>query len=300
LFTGPAPCNLCREHLEREGRVSKLRIAALVVAGVVVLSIAIVAIVAWTHGRRVSRVEHALTAPTHGAFATHTIEHLPGPARRYLSHSIREGTPLHRSVELRQKSWMKLDPDRPHVELDSTEKLTPGVGFLWHARARMKGIRIRITDHYLGGEAAVRVSVLGLLPVVNERGPDVARSGRGRLAAESPWCPTALVDSGSVRWEEVDDDSVRLVQTVDGEDVAITLEVDGEGRLTRITMQRHGNEGRDDWGPTPYGFDVLDEDTFGGVTVPTVLRGGWWYGTDRYDRDAASRFEVCELDFPNG
>jgi hypothetical protein len=62
-------------------------------------------------------------------------------------------------------------------------------------------------------------------------------------------------------------------------------------------MLRHGNAGRDDWGPTPYGFRIEREATFDGVAVPSLVRGGWWYGTDRYDSDEASVFEVLDARF---
>ena len=42
----------------------------------------------------------------------------------------------------------------------------------------------------------------------------------------------------------------------------------------------------------PYGFRVLEEGSFGAYRIASTLRGGWWYGTDRYRPDEASTFGV--------
>ena len=42
-------------------------------------------------------------------------------------------------------------------------------------------------------------------------------------------------------------------------------------------------------------FAVEAEGTFGGVTVPTRLVGGWLYGTDRFDPETAASFSVTDM-----
>ena len=63
-------------------------------------------------------------------------------------------------------------------------------------------------------------------------------------------------------------------------------------------MLRHGNVGVDSWQPIPYGVEVLADATFGGYTIPTRLRGGWWYGTERYDPAGASLLRVLDARVP--
>lgn len=57
-------------------------------------------------------------------------------------------------------------------------------------------------------------------------------------------------------------------------------------------MLRHGDVGVDSWQAIPFGVRVEEETTFDGDTLPTRLRGGWWYGTERYVPSEASVFEV--------
>jgi hypothetical protein len=60
---------------------------------------------------------------------------------------------------------------------------------------------------------------------------------------------------------------------------------------------RYGKDGVDAWQLIPYGFSVDEERFFGGYTIPSVIWGGWWYGTDDYDPDTAAGFEVLEAEF---
>lgn len=225
------------------------------------------------------------------------LDGLPEPARRFFLHAIREGTPLARSVLLRQTARMKPAPERAYVDLTCSQRLTPGQGFVWWARAKMGPLPMTVTDHYFRDDGSVTVTVLGLVRVGNDTGPDVARSARGRLAAEALWCPSALLPGEGVRWEAVDERGARVIQRIDGEEVSVTIAVDAEGRVEETTMDRYGNVDRPDWGPTPYGFLVLEEVTFGGHTIPSRLRGGWWYGSDRYREADATEIVVLDAEF---
>ena len=50
------------------------------------------------------------------------------------------------------------------------------------------------------------------------------------------------------------------------------------------------------WRALPFGGHLEGERTFGGLTVPTRVRGGWWFGDDRYDDEGEFfRAEVQDL-----
>jgi hypothetical protein len=101
-----------------------------------------------------------------------------------------------------------------------------------------------------------------------------------------------LLPRERVRWSEVDDDRASVTLTIDGVEESFVVTVDGEGRITELTMERWGTQGVERAQRIPYGFRVLAEREFGGVTIASSLEGGWWYGTDRYDPERASRFAV--------
>jgi hypothetical protein len=62
----------------------------------------------------------------------------------------------------------------------------------------------------------------------------------------------------------------------------VTLEVDAEGRLRRESYPRWG--GPDDARHREHAFGVVfeGEAVFGGYTIPSALRAGWWFATERW------------------
>jgi len=231
-----------------------------------------------------------------GNFSPARCADLPAPARRYLRHAIAPGTPLARIVRLEMDGSMRPRPGGPRVALTADEVLAPHVGFTWTARARMFGLPVRVRDHYFENEGGVSVAIIGVIPVARETGADVTRSSRGRLVAEAVWCPTALVGP-DVRWEGVDADRIRFTLTVDGDAIPVTLRVGHDGALRDVTLERWGKIDVPTARPIPYGFEVLDDATFEGVTIPARLRGGWWYGTDRFDQEEAAEFVIHAASF---
>lgn len=247
---------------------------------------------AWSELERRVRLQPAVEP-----FRAALVEGLPEPAQRYLLHSIAPGCRLARAVRLQTRFEMKLrEGDRSRAELFGSELLAPPLGFVWRARTRAGLLPLRVTDHYLDGSGEVRVRLLGFVPVARASGPDVTRSARGRLAGEIIWLPSALLSIADVHWELLDEERVRVTPTIDGDPIPLTLRIDADGRLREMTMLRHGDVGVESWQPIPYGVEVLEESELGGVKLPRRVRGGWWYGSERYDEAEASDFEIVSAE----
>lgn len=246
--------------------------------------------------RRGPRLREAKGARATGTFSPDRLADLPGPARRYLRHAIAPGVPLARIVRLEMDGSMLPRPGGPRVALAADEVLAPHVGFTWTARARMFGLPVSVRDHYFENEGEVCVALLGVIPVARETGADVTRSSRGRLVAEAVWCPTALVGH-DVRWEDVGADHARFTLTVDGDSIPVTIRVGHDGALREVTLERWGTVDVPSARPIPYGFEVLDDATCEGITIPARLRGGWWYGTDRFNPGAAAELVIRAASF---
>jgi hypothetical protein len=249
--------------------------------------------------RRAARIEADLFAAprTPNVFSSVDIAGLPEPAQRYLRHAIAPGTPLAPAARLEMTGTMTPTAGAARVALRAVEVLAPRRGFVWTAGTRMAGLPVRVRDTYFEGEGGVRVALLGLVPVPFSGEPeDLARSARGRLVGEAVWCPTALVGP-EVTWEAVDADRARFTLAVDGEPVAVTLRIGPDGALREVTLDRWGDVGVAKFRPIPYGFAVEAEARFGGITIPTRIRGGWWFGTDRFDPATAATFTVASARF---
>lgn len=279
----------------------KARFRATALAGGIVAAGAALGVHRLVGDRKADRIERYLVAASAGVglFTPDGVADLPEPARRYLFHAIAPGTPLAPAVSLRMDGTMTPKPGEPPVSLTAEETLAPRQGFVWTAHAHRGGLPVRVRDHYFEQDGGVRVTLLGFVPLPSESGPDVARSSRGRLVAEAVWCPTTLVGPG-VSWEAVDADRARFTLSVDGEAIPVTLHVGPDGALRDVTLERWGDVGVSSFRPLPYGFAVEEEATFEGVTIPTRLRGGWGYGTDRFDPASAATFIVRSATFATG
>ena len=212
-------------------------------------------------------------------------------------HAIAPGTPLAPTVRLQMNGTMTPTPGGARVTLAAEETLAPRRGFVWTAHARMFGLPVRVRDHSFESDGGVHVHVLGLVPMpFSGSREDVTRSSRGRLIGEAAWCPTVLV-APDVAWEAVDADRARFTLAVDGEAVSVTVHIGPDGAPREFTLDRWGDVGVPAPTLLPYGFAVEEEATFEGVTIPTRLRGGWWYGTDRFDPATAATFTVQSATF---
>jgi hypothetical protein len=57
-------------------------------------------------------------------------------------------------------------------------------------------------------------------------------------------------------------------------------------------VERWGNPDGAPFGRYPFGVSVEVESEFSGITIPSVLRVGWWWGTER---QAAGQFFRAQI-----
>lgn len=209
---------------------------------------------------------------------------LPEPARRYLAHAIASGTPLASAVRLRMRGEIKL---RGWCRFRAEQVIRRDGAMIWKAAVWMGGLPVRGFDRLVEGRGEMRWKLLGLFPVMTASGPDITRSAAGRVAAESMWLPSLLCGE-DVAWSPAAGDGpARAVArfTLAGETMDLTLDVDERGRLRSGSLPRWGNP---DGGPHRYhefGGLVEEEGTFGGYTIPTRVRVGWYLGSPRFESE---------------
>ncbi len=203
-------------------------------------------------------------------------EGLPGPAQRMLLRAIATGTPLASSVELHMEGTMVLEPGSDPLPFRAHQLLAPPRGFLWSAEAGRGLARIDGFDRYLDGEGEMRWSIRGLIPVIRAGGEDVTRSAAGRLAMEAILLPSALLPGPGISWQEVDEGAARFTMSIGDEVVETLVEVDPEGRPTRVSALRWSEAA----GP---GYDRFVVELSGelevdGYRIPSRIEAGWRLG----------------------
>jgi hypothetical protein len=205
------------------------------------------------------------------AFTPAMIAELPEPARRWLTHAIEPGTPLAEAVTLTMEGEIKIGSWR---RFTATQVLAPPRGFIWAARTRVAGLPVTGFDRYSDGAGEMRWRLAGLVPVQSGTGPDITRSAAGRLAAEGTvLLPTAFRHAA---WAaDPASDGAIATWRIGEHTEQVRLQLGGDGRLRRLTMQRWGAPDGQPAGRHLFAVDVEAEATFAGVTIPALLRAGW-------------------------
>ncbi|HEU4753760.1 MAG TPA: DUF6544 family protein [Armatimonadota bacterium] len=221
----------------------------------------------------------ASAPPPAGPFHPDHTACLPEPARRYLTHTIAPGTPLASAVRLRMHGEIRLQ--QQWYPFTAEQVIRRDGEMLWRAATRIRGLPVTGFDCLNAGQGRMQWKLLGLFPVLASSGPDVTRSAAGRVLGESVWLPSRLC-APDVTWTAPDPAHARADLSLLGEWAHLTLALTDDGALQSLCYQRWGNPG----GPyqyTPFGGFVEQEATFDGYTLPSRLRLGWHFGTDRFE-----------------
>ncbi|MGF1518669.1 MAG: DUF6544 family protein [Nodosilinea sp.] len=214
---------------------------------------------------------------------------VPPLARRYLRWAIAPGTPLASAVRLQMHGTIKLG-DQWHC-FTGEEVICWQRGMIWRATAWMRGLPIFGADRLVDGVGEARWKLLGLLPVMQVSGDDVAKSAAGRVQGEAVWLPSVLCQP-SVAWTELNDFQVRAEFTAFGEPAHLTLTLDAQGAIQQVALQRWGNPEGGDYHYDTFGVIAEASGTFGGYTIPTQIRAGWFLGSDSPPGTLRDRFEA--------
>ncbi|GAA1764794.1 DUF6544 family protein [Kocuria aegyptia] len=241
------------------------------------------------HWADLERPGHLVPPPVDTA----AIAGLPEPARRWLGRAVPPGTPAWAAAELSMRGEIRLGGS--WRAFSARQIIAPGIGFVWAARTRVRGLPAAGYDRYGPGGGEMRWRLLGLLPVLSAAGPDVTRSAAGRLAGEGVTVPTACL--GATWSEGPSPDTAVMSWVLDREREDALIRVDPEGRLQELSMQRWGDPGGTGYGRHPFGVALSEEAEVAGVRVATVLRAGWAWGTERQAEGEFFRARIQDVRF---
>jgi len=207
----------------------------------------------------------------------------PETVQRYLNHAIAPQTPLAAKVRLQMRGEIKLN--NQWYPFSATQVIQPTRGMIWQARTKMAGgIPIKGRDRILDGAGAMRWRLFGLIPVVSASGADISRSGAGRLAAELVWLPSAFCRE-DITWKVNQPNHLQAQFHLQGYPIHLHLHTDDTGQLKTVHLQRWGDTGDGDFREAEFGGMAEAETTFGGYTIPSRLRIGWYFGTSRFESE---------------
>ena len=244
--------------------------------------------------RPVAQEWHRLAeaTPDPGVFDPTDIGDLPEAARRWLTHAIPAGTPLSRSVQLTMQGRIRIGKWRSFT---ATQIIKPADGYIWAAKTHVAGLPVTGYDRYSGGSGHMRWHLLKTIPMVSATGPDVTRSAAGRLASEIVVAPTAF---RAANWTPGDDSDTAVASSHIGHHLQeVKVRVHPDGSLRDVMLQRWGNPAGSPFALYPFGVTVEEEAVLDGVTIPSVIRAGWFWGTDRQDEGEFFRATITDAVF---
>jgi hypothetical protein len=216
---------------------------------------------------------------------------LPSTARRYLERAIAPDTPLASAVRLWMHGDIKLGQRWHHFR--GEEVICWNRGMIWRATTWMRGLPIWGADRLVNGLGDMQWKILGLFPVMQASGDDITRSGVGRVQGESVWLPSVLCQP-DILWTELNGSQVQANFTTLGEPAHLTLTVSEAGRLECVKFERWGNPDGEAYHYVDFGVKVEESGMFEGYTIPTRIRAGWFFGSDRFESEG--EFFRCTID----
>jgi hypothetical protein len=201
------------------------------------------------------------STPTGLVFSPDKLSHLPEPAKRYLEHAIAPRTKIAAAVRWKMHGEIKL---KKWIPFTAEQVVCWEHGLIWSATAWMNSfLPIIGSDRIIDGIGAMQWKLLGLFPVMTARGADITRSSIGRLQSESVCLPSVFC----------------------GERAELDFTIDRTGRLKTFKLPRWGNPDGTEFRYVDFGGILEEEGTFCGYTIPTRLRIGWYFGSERFESE---------------
>ena len=235
--------------------------------------------------------------PTELVFSPDKLAHLPESAKQYLKHAIAPGTKIASAVRLKMHGEIKL---KQWIPFTAEQVICWEHGLIWSATAWINSfLPIVGSDRIIDGIGAMQWKLLGLFPVMTASGTDITRSSVGRLQSESLCLPSVFcgddVSFTSTSFTSTElsglDSNLHSSFVVQGERAELDFTIvgvaspveNGTGRLKTFKLPRWGNPDGAEFRYVDFGGILEEEGTFCGYTIPTRLRVGWYFGSERFE-----------------
>lgn len=198
---------------------------------------------------------------------------LPEPVQRYLKYARVVGKDPIRTVRLTQQGFMRTQPDQKWLPMVAEQAFTTTPpAFLWHCTMRpLPLVWITATDRFSEGHGSMRIKLLSVIPLGNERGPKIDQGELQRYLGEMVLFPTAWL-SDAIEWQAIDAFSAKATMHEFGITASVVLHVSAQGQLTHVTADRYmGAHGQ----LTPWSVQLGVYREVGGMRIPSEIEVTW-------------------------
>lgn len=210
------------------------------------------------------------------------IETLPVPVQRFLDYSGIIGTPRIKQVTLEQEGLFKTGRHKSWVPFTATQVFNiEEASFEWKVKMKMAPlVTVKGSDALREGQGSMKIKLFGILPIVNEKGPEMDQGAMTRYLSETIWFPQAFLDD-HISWEAIDSLSARATFTIDEKTVNGVFHFNEMGQVTHFTCERYAAEGRD-MVLRPWRTPVYEYSEMNGLQIGVKGRAIWEYPDDEF------------------
>ena len=160
------------------------------------------------------------------------LAHLPEAVRRYVVASGFVGAPKVAGFRVVSRGRIRASPDDPWMPFMAEQQNTlDPPSRIFHMRARRAGLPVDVLHVYRDGRATMRARVLSLVPVVDERGPEMDRAETVTLFNDLALMAPGGLAHADVLWETAGEGRVRGRFSAGSETVSALLLFDDDGEL---------------------------------------------------------------------
>jgi hypothetical protein len=140
-------------------------------------------------------------------------------------------------------------------------------GFVWKGQTALFTAR----DMYLAGKGRLVVTILGLLKMMDGRGPQYDQGELLRWLGESVLYPTNLLPGKRTSWEGIDEGRAKLLFHYNGLSLFFLVRFNDLGEITELETKRYKDkESLETWV-----INVKDYKEMNTVRVPTAFEVLW-------------------------
>lgn len=281
--------------------MTRLPKAILIVILLAFISLLLLAIFRSQHNRHIEKQWRRLdVASSEKTFDPKILTGLPAPAVRYFMRALTPGEPLASTVRLRMiGKFHGLETDKS-FPLIVSQLLTPQHGFVWEARIRTGIGFVTASDYYVDGNRRTRSHFLGLVPTLPDITPTkyiAPETSIERMAMDTIFCPASLLPQPGVQWQAVDSDHARVRLTIHKTFISMLLQIDYEGRLTKLIVENISPDSPPNTGKTrSLQVRIASDHTFESTTIPSEFLIRWseqWIADGKtYSKD----YDILELE----
>jgi len=177
-------------------------------------------------------------------FTEESINSLPEPLKKYLRVCGYINTPIPINANIYwTESWLKMSPDKEWKKLYTTQfNSVKPIGRV--AYMKILGMPVAARDLYRDGYGEMKVKLFNLINVAFDNSKEVAQSALITTFCEFAFIPSYLL-SDNVKWEHIDDRSVRGTLVDNGIEVSGIFYFNEEGLFTHFeTSDRYFTTGK--------------------------------------------------------